>query len=159
MAAHGQFLRLLSLVSWTNPNHMAAHSKLLYLTKLALRSLDNVLTISQYWSVRTSVATMWRQFKLQPCEDVEQINYFKTLLWCLHNFRVTFLIHFLLQLLVIYWVIEMGLAFSMQTHQLKISVETTLIVNFHQRCFNVDICLKLKFESTYVYIVVSTFTK
>ena len=32
-----------------------------------------------------------------------------------------------------------------------INVETTLIVNVHQRCINVDIWLKMKAELTYVY--------
>ena len=32
-----------------------------------------------------------------------------------------------------------------------INVETTLIVNVHQRCFNVDIWLKMKVEPTYIY--------
>ena len=31
-----------------------------------------------------------------------------------------------------------------------IDVETTLIANVHQRCFNVDIWLKMKVEPTYV---------
>ena len=38
-----------------------------------------------------------------------------------------------------------------QTHRRWINVETTLIVNVHQCCFNVDICLKIKVEPTYVY--------
>ena len=40
---------------------------------------------------------------------------------------------------------------AQQTHQRWINVETTLIVNVHQRCFNIDIWLKMKVEPTYVY--------
>ena len=40
---------------------------------------------------------------------------------------------------------------AQQTHQPWINVEAKLIVNFHQRCFNVDIWLKVKFEPTYIY--------
>ena len=40
---------------------------------------------------------------------------------------------------------------SQQTHQRWINVETTLILNVHQRCFNVDIWLKMKVEPTYIY--------
>ena len=40
---------------------------------------------------------------------------------------------------------------SQQTHQHWINVETTLIVNVHQRCSNVDIWLKMKVEPTYIY--------
>ena len=38
-----------------------------------------------------------------------------------------------------------------QTHQCWIKVETTLIVNVHQRCFNFDIWLKMNIEPTYIY--------
>ena len=38
-----------------------------------------------------------------------------------------------------------------QTHQRWIDVETTLIVNIHQCCFNVGIWLKMKVEPTYIY--------
>ena len=40
---------------------------------------------------------------------------------------------------------------AQQTHQPWINVEKKLIVNFHQRCFNVDIWLKVKVEPTYIY--------
>ena len=40
---------------------------------------------------------------------------------------------------------------AQQTHQRWINVETTLIVNVHQRCFSVDIWLKMKVDSTYIY--------
>ena len=37
---------------------------------------------------------------------------------------------------------------TQQTHKRWINVEATLIVNVHQRCFNVDIWLKVKVEPT-----------
>ena len=40
---------------------------------------------------------------------------------------------------------------SQQPHQRWFNVETTLIVNVHQRCFDVDIWLKMKVEPTYIY--------
>ena len=40
---------------------------------------------------------------------------------------------------------------NQQTHQRWINVETTLIVDVYQRCFNVDIWLKMKVEPTYIY--------
>ena len=40
---------------------------------------------------------------------------------------------------------------TQQTHQRWINVESTLIVNVHQRCFNIDIWLKMKVEPTYIY--------
>ena len=40
---------------------------------------------------------------------------------------------------------------SQQKHQCRIKVETKLIVNVHQRCFNVDIWVKMKVKLTYVY--------
>ena len=40
---------------------------------------------------------------------------------------------------------------SQQTHQRWIDIETTLIVNVQQRCFNVDFWLKMKVEPTYIY--------
>ena len=40
---------------------------------------------------------------------------------------------------------------SQQTRQRRINIKTTLIVNVHQRCFNVDIWLKMKVEPTYIY--------
>ena len=40
---------------------------------------------------------------------------------------------------------------SQQTYERWINVETTLIVNVDQRCFNFDIWLKMKIESTYIY--------
>ena len=36
-------------------------------------------------------------------------------------------------------------------HQLRIDVETMLIVSFYQRCFKFDIWLKIKVDSTHVY--------
>ena len=41
--------------------------------------------------------------------------------------------------------------FPQQTHQRWINVETMLIANVHQRCFNVDIWLKMEVEPTYIY--------
>ena len=38
-----------------------------------------------------------------------------------------------------------------QTHQHWINDETTLIVNAHQSCFNIDIWLKMKVKPTYIY--------
>ena len=40
---------------------------------------------------------------------------------------------------------------SQQTHQRRIKVETTLIINVHQCCFSVGIWQKMKVEPTYVY--------
>ena len=40
---------------------------------------------------------------------------------------------------------------TQQKHQRWINAEITLIVNIHQRCFNVDIWLKMKVEPTYIY--------
>ena len=40
---------------------------------------------------------------------------------------------------------------SQPIHQRGIKVETTFIVNFRQRCFNVDTWLKIKDEPTYIY--------
>ena len=48
---------------------------------------------------------------------------------------------------------------TQQTHQRWIDVETTLIVKLHQRCFSVDIWLKMKIEPTYIYQRFSTLTK
>lgn len=36
-------------------------------------------------------------------------------------------------------------------HQLRMDVETMLIVSFYQRCFKFDICLKIKVDSTHIY--------
>ena len=38
-----------------------------------------------------------------------------------------------------------------RTHQRWTNVEASLIVNIHQRCFNVDVWLKMKIEPTYIY--------
>ena len=38
-----------------------------------------------------------------------------------------------------------------QIHQRWINVETTLIINFNQRCFNINIWLKMKVEPTHIY--------
>ena len=38
-----------------------------------------------------------------------------------------------------------------QTHYLLINVEMLLIINNHQLCFSVDICLKMKVDPMYVY--------
>ena len=40
---------------------------------------------------------------------------------------------------------------TQQTHERWIKSETTLLVNVHRRCFNVDIWLKMKVEPTYLY--------
>ena len=40
---------------------------------------------------------------------------------------------------------------SQRTHQRWFNVETTLIVNIHQRCFDVYIWLNMKVEPTYIY--------
>ena len=40
---------------------------------------------------------------------------------------------------------------AQQTHQPWVNVETTLIVNVHQRCFNVDIWLKMRVEPMPIY--------
>ena len=40
---------------------------------------------------------------------------------------------------------------SLQTYQRRINVETTLIIKADQRCYNVDIGLKMKVEPTYIY--------
>ena len=40
---------------------------------------------------------------------------------------------------------------AQQKHQWWINVETTLIINVHQRCFNVDIWFKMKVEPTHIY--------
>ena len=40
---------------------------------------------------------------------------------------------------------------AQQKHQRWINVETTLIINVHQRCFNVDIWFKMKVEPTHIY--------
>ena len=38
-----------------------------------------------------------------------------------------------------------------QIHQRWINVETTLIINFNQRCFNINIWLKMKVEPMHIY--------
>ena len=53
----------------------------------------------------------------------------------------------------------LSLSTSQQTHQRWINVETTLIVNVHRRCFNVDIWLKWKLSRRMFADIVSTLTK
>ena len=52
-----------------------------------------------------------------------------------------------------------SLGATQQMHQRWINVKTTLIVNVHQRCFNVDIWLKMKVEPMYIYWRCSRLTK
>ena len=46
---------------------------------------------------------------------------------------------------------QWSIGITQQTHQPWINVETTVIVNVHQRCFNVAIWMKMKVEPTYIY--------
>ena len=95
-------------------------------TQLTLRHLHDISRL--FWKM-TFGHLKWnsRQGKLRCCEDVIRRHYFKTSIRRLHNVLVAFVN------LVTLWYIEIGFTVSQLAHQHPINVETTLMVNFHQR--------------------------
>ena len=106
-----------------------------------LKSIYNVINEhSQIWNHYLSL-----MFPIQFDMQKEVIKKFFCNFICFiinHNFYVvTFWMHYTVFIIIF------------KRHKLSkhINVETMLIVNVHQRCFNVDIWLKIKVEPTYIY--------
>ena len=136
--------------------------------KLTLRGLPDTLTTSEglcYTSRgRLKGKSWWR--KLWHHENVAQRHYFHTSLWSLHDVLAKSLIQFLLQMLFLYWVIEMAFLLSLQNNIFKselkqrwswtfINVILAMIFRWklnltHWRGFNVD---KTTFKESWEYLL------
>ena len=82
-------------------------------------------------------AAEWKQERFSSRENFEQ--------WLFCWVILSYIVNWNLNILYSYSI------FTQQANQLWINVETTLIVNVRQRCFNVDIWLKMKVEPTHIY--------